>query len=232
MSFVARISGASAVSDGVAGNARMNKAGEIVSTPWEYQMMLEGRVFMAGTGLEEAGVDGEAAINDTTPSWALVAPAGDVVVIPLFFRAYFDTEGGAAPDWHFIYVQADKSAYSAGTNMTAINALGGSNPRTAQGKLMNTLSSVTALSDAENVIMTERIHILDNFQSTEGATGKGGSIEFPGGKSVMELLWTPPCPIGLYAGSMVAFYTATATTDTKYNVAAAWIEIPANIYKP
>jgi len=231
MSGEVKVSGASAAADGVVVNPRLNKAREIVSTPWEIQMMLEGRVFVAGTGLEEDGVDGEAAIDDTTPSWALTAPAGDVVVIPLWFRAYFDTEGGAAPDWHFIYVQADKSGYSAGTEMTAINCLGGSNPRSAQGKLQNTLSSLSAITASENVVLDERIHVLDNFQSVEAATGAPG-VESPGGISTMQAIWTPSFPIGLYAGSFIGFYTATGTTDSKYNVGCAWIELPSDVYKP
>lgn len=226
--FVARNSGASAVADGVAGNARMNKAGEAVSTPWEIQMMLEGRVFVAGTGVEEAGVAGIAALDEQTPVFGLVAPAGGVVMIPKVVKVHYDTEAGAAPvDMHVIYVQLDKAAFSAGTQLPPINCLGGANPRSAQGRLLHTLTALTAITSAQNVSLTHRLHILDNLQSTEMATGK--HVEDLN-VSPMELVWEPEGPFGLYYGSAILFYAIDATA--RYNVMAQWIEVPADTYLP
>jgi len=230
MGFVARNSGATAVSDGVAGNARMNKAGEIVSTPWELQMMLEGRIFVAGTGVEEAGISGVADFSDeTTPIVGLVAPAGGVVMLPLWIKIYYDTEAAAAPaNTHLMYVQKTKAAFSAGTEKAAINCLGGANPRAAQGKLQVTLSSLTAITSDENVALTSRLHVLDNLMSGEMIAEDANVETFA--PSPLELIWTPSFPIGLYYGSGIYFYAIDATA--KYNVAAAWIELPASIYKP
>ncbi len=232
MGFIARLFGTSPVADGQVVNARVNKAGEVVSTPWEYQMMLEGRVFIAGTGLEEAGVAGIAAIDPETPVFGLVAPAGGVVLLPLWIRVYYDTEGAAAGTMHWIYVQGDTSAYAAGTVLPAINCLGGSNPRVAQGRLLHTLTSVTDVAAAANVVIEERAHILDNFQSGE-AVATDANIETPGGNNTFEQVIRPMqdiCPFGLYAGSMLHFNGIDATT--RYNVAVAWIEVPADTYLP
>ena len=226
MSFVSKFF-ASAVSDGVAGNARMNKAGEAVLTPWKIQMMLEGRVFIAGTGCEETGIAGIADLDEQTPVFGLVAPAGGIVTIPLWWKVYYDTEAAAAPEHiHLIYVQKDKAAFSAGTLLPAINALGGDNPRVAQAKLQYTLTSVTAITSAENVMLTSREHVLDNLWSVEGATGDT-QIETLA-PSIYELVWTPSFPIGLYDGAALYFYAIDATA--RYNVAAAWIEVPAETY--
>jgi len=219
---------ASAATTGIDVRARLNQAAEVVSIPWLTQMSLEGRVFVAGHGIEEAGIDGEAALNDTTPSLALTAP-NDTIVIPLWFRAYLDTEGGAAPDMLFAYVQATKGISGAGTAVTAINCLGGLSPRASAAECQSSLSGVTAITAAENVVLTERIHILDNFVSVEGATTSAG-VEGPG-RSTMELLYTfDKTPIALNAGSSVLFYSSTGTTDSKHNYSMCWVELPADVY--
>lgn len=228
MSYVGR-SAASAVSAGVAGNARMNLAGEAVNTPWEIQMLLEGRIFAAGTGMEETGIAGIADIDEQKPIFALVAPAGGVVLIPLWFRVYYDTEGAAAPEHiHLIYVQADKAAFSAGTALPSINCLGGANPRTAQGKFQHTLSSLTAITSAQNVQLTAREHILDDLISVEAATGK--DVE-RFNESNMELNYDlRKYPMGLYNGAGLYFHAIDATA--RYNANAGWIEVPADPYLP
>jgi len=228
MSFVGRHNG-TAVADGVVDNARMNKAGEALIVPWEVQMMLEGRVFVAGTGVEEAGVAGIADLDDQTPVFGLVAPAGGVVVIPKWFRVYYDTEAGAAAEHiHLIYVQKEKAAFSAGTEMAAINCLGGANPRTAQGKLQYTLTSLTAITNDDNVPLTSREHILDDLISAEMAAADT-QIETLG-VSTLELIWRPTFPIGLYYGAALYFYGINATS--RFNVSAAWIEVPEEDYLP
>jgi len=229
MSGEVKITGASAAGDGSVVNPRLNKAREAISTPWEIQMLLEGRVFVAGTGVEEAGVAGIAALDEQTPVFGLVAPAGDVVIIPKLFQIHYDTEAAAAPaDMHLAYVQLDKAAFSAGTTLPAINCLGGLNPRSAQGRLLHTLTALTAITAAQYVSLTSRLHIVDNLQSVEMATTRA-NVETPD-RSPMELSYVPQFPIGLYAGSALLFYAIDATA--RYNVAAAWIEVPADVYLP
>lgn len=222
---------ASSGGDGLATGARLNRAREIISTPWLHQLMLEGRMFVAGHGIEEAATDGYASLDDTTPSVALTVSGTSVVAIPVFFRAYFDTEGGAAPDWHLAYCQASKGVSGSGTAMDKLNCLGGNNPRTPSAEALHTCSGITAITDAQNVIFTQRIQVLDNYLSVEAATGKTG-IEAPGGRySNMEAVYDfKEFPLGLYDGSSVLFYANTGTTDTSYNYTIAWVELPADVY--
>jgi hypothetical protein len=228
MTFIGRTASAATIGDNV--SARLNQAGEIVTIPWLTQMALEGRVFVAGHGVEEAGIDGEAAVNDTTPSFALTA-GNDTIVIPLWFRAYFDTEGGAAPVWHLAYCQSTKGVSGAGTAVTAIPTLGGLSPRTSAAEAQTSLSGVTAIVAAEYVVLTERIHVLDNYVSAEAATTVAGA-EAPGGRySNMEAVYEfDKTPIALTAGASVLFYTATGVSDSKYNYSMCWVEVPADVY--
>ena len=229
MGFIAKLTGASAVAEGQVVNARVNKAGEVVSMPWRVQMALEGRVYIAGTGLEEAGVAGIASINEQTPIFALVAPAGGVVMIPLWIRVYYDTEAAGVVTMHWYYCQLDKAAFSAGTTLPAINCLGGDSPRSAQGRLLSTLTSLTAITAAQNVVIEERAHVLAQFQSAE-ADASQVNQQTPGGNNTFEQVTRPAFPIGLYAGSMLAFSAIDATA--RYNVAASWIELPSDSYLP
>ena len=70
MDFVARHN-PTRIATGATAPARMNQAEEMVQIPWVTQLCLEGRIFVAGTGIAEAGVDSEAALDDQTPSTAL-----------------------------------------------------------------------------------------------------------------------------------------------------------------
>ncbi len=229
MSGDVKVSGASAGSDGAVVNQRLNKAREAINTPWGIQMMLEGRVFMAGTGGEENGVAGIADIDEENPIFGLVAPAGGVVLIPLWFRVYLDTEGAAALEHiALIYVQEAKAAFSAGTEMPAINCLGGSNPPEAQGKFQSTLSSLTAITSAQNVMLTAREHILIALQSAEAAAGDTNIERLD--TSMFELTWKPQFPIGLYEGAGIYYHAIDATA--RYNAAMAWIEVPVGAYLP
>ncbi len=236
MTYVARPT-PTRIAEGAKAPARMNQAEEIVQIPWFTQLGLEGRIFVAGHGVEEAGIDSEAALDDQTPSAALAAPLGGTIVIPLFFRAYFDTEGGAgAPSLLYAYVQENKGIAGAGTAQTAINCLGGARPRTAQAVFQTSLSSITAIAAAENVVLSERTHMLDNMITVEAVTTVQG-VESIGNNGAgtgasYEYTWKPgSIPIVLKNGSALLFYAHTATTDSKYNYTMAWAEIDEDKYE-
>lgn len=219
-------------SAGQSGSARTNQAEELVAIPWIYQLALEGRIFIAGNGIEETEINGEASIDDTTPTIALVAPDSGTIVLPLYFRAYFDTEGGAAPDLKLAYVQESKSVRGSGTALTALNLLGGSSPRSAAATCEHTCSSVTAITNAQNVMFRERLQTLDNAISTEGATTVVGQ-ESIGGDSTMEFLVRfeqEGLPFALYGGSSILFYQGTGTADSEWNFTWIWAELDSDIY--
>jgi len=235
MTFVARHTPTRKDTGGPETPARMNQAEEMVQIPWFTQLCLEGRIFVAGHGIAEAGVDSEAALDDQTPSTSLSAPLGGIIVIPLYFRAYFDTEGGAGtPKMLLAYVQKDKGIAGTGTAFTAINCLGGTNPRTAQAKFQNTLSSITAIVAAENVVISERTHMLDNMISVEAVTTvQGVEVFHPRGGGTgasYEFIWKPEMPVVLAAGSSMLFYAHTDGGDSKYNYTMAWAELDEDDY--
>ena len=219
------------VADGFGGAAaRVNQAGELIMTPWLTQMALEGRIFLAGHGHQEAAVTGQTAVDDQTPTFALAAPAVDTVVIPLWVNLYFHAEGGAAPNWNFSYVQRTSALVGAGTNFTSLNALGGTDPSSAQATFQHTLTSITAITDPQNVIISRRQLILDNLISAEGVA-TDANLESTG-LSIYEYDWVPPFPITLWKGSGIMFHCDTGTTGSDYKVSAAWLELPSGVYVP
>ncbi len=233
MNFVARHT-PSRIAPGAEAPARINQAEEIVQIPWFTQLCLEGRIFVAGHGIAEAGVDSEAALDDQTPSASLSAPLGGTVILPLYFRAYFDTEGGAGtPKMLLAYVQKDKGIAGSGTAFTSLSCLGGVSPRRAQAVFQNTLSSITAIVAAENVVLNERTHMIDNLISVEGATTAPIVETFNGNASGkgFEFIWRPDgLPVVLAGGSSMLFYAHTDGGDSKYNYTMAWAELDEDDY--
>lgn len=223
----------SRIGTGVETPARINQAEEIVQIPWLYQLALEGRIFTAGTGIAEGGIDSESSLNDQTPSVALYAPSSGTIVLPLYFRAYFDTEGDAgSPKILMSYVQSDRVSPAASTAFTALNCLGGLNPRVSQASCVHTLSSLTGFAHSENVVTHERTHLLDNMITAEMLTTVQGVEPIGTSDTSYEFLWQPEIPIPLRAYSAILFYAVkTGSTDTKWNYTIAWAELDEDTYK-
>ena len=235
MDFIARHN-PTRIATGAEAPARINQAEELVQIPWFTQLCLEGRIFVAGHGIEEAGVDSEATLDDQKPSVALSAPLGGTIVIPLYFRAYFDTDGGAAPSVLYAYVQADKGIAGSGTAVTSLSCLGGVSPRRAQAVFQNSLSSITASVAAENVVVSERTHLIAAMIGTEAATTVQGVEVFApdggGTGSSFEFIWKPDgIPVTLKGGSSMLFYAHTGSGDSKYNYTMAWAELDEDDYR-
>lgn len=233
MGFVARFKAAVRPSDGAGANMRVNQAGEGIMTPWLIQMSLEGRVFVAGTGVEEAGVTTETTLADTAATFVLAAPSGGKIIIPIRFTTYQDTEGDGANELHLAYCQSDKSGFSGGTIMPAINARGGSSPPTAVGRFSSTVT-LDAIVAAEYVSLTHRLHIIDNWQSTEAVAGDAAGTE-GFGESRFELVYDfldKHVPLSLAEGSFISLHTNTATTGDTMNASMVWVELDSNVYIP
>lgn len=230
MGFLSRHFGVR-IANGVGANARVNQAEEIVGIPWLYQMALEGRVFCAGTGLEEAGVTTATTLADTAATFALVAPASGTLVIPVRLTCYQDTEGDGANEIHLMYTQGDKSGFGGGTIMPAINALGGASPRAAQARFQSTVT-LDAIVASEYVSLTHRIHIIDNWQTTETDAGNGIGCENYG-PSIFEFSYDfleRKVPLVLTGESSISVHTNTATTGDTLNASMVWVELPADVY--
>lgn len=231
MGFFSRHKVAVRPGDGQNANMRVNQAGEGIMTPWLYQMALEGRVFVAGTGVEEGAVNTETTLADTAATFALASPSGGTLIVPVRFAAYFDTEGNGAQELHLAYCQSDKSAYDGGAILPAINARGGSNPPAAAGRFQSTVT-LDAIVAAEYVSLEMRLHVLDNFLSVEAATQQ--NTEGPG-QSVFQFSYDfleKHVPLILDAGAFIAFYTNTGTSADGYNGSMVWVELPSSVYLP
>lgn len=228
MNFVARHS-ASRIGSGIGGSARINQAEEIVGIPWLYQLALEGNVYLAGTGIAEAGIDDDDGVLDEEGLLVLQAPSSGKLIIPLYMRAYFDTEQAQVPSIMVAYIQASKTwGATTGTALTGINVLGGANPKTQAALVWVQAVTDAAVSDAENVVLTERTHLLASFITNEMAT-TDVAVESPG-VSTTEFIWTPDFPITLAAGSSILFQAFTPSAQSKYNVTVAWAELDSNVY--
>ncbi|MFA5401566.1 MAG: hypothetical protein WC359_14040 [Dehalococcoidia bacterium] len=192
--------------------------------------MLQGRVFIGGEGIEATDVDGEAALDDTTPTWLLRAPDSGVIVVPLYVRLQLTSEGGAAPDAYLTLINSnldDPIVYTSGTAGTVLNALGGQS-RTNQAKFVNTVT-IAAVTDAQNAVIWQAKDIPDNLLSAE-AVGTGTPVEtLSNSMSAVSIPLFPHIPIALTKGGMLAFYTATGTSDSKYRPTFVWAEIPDDI---
>ncbi|KKM85255.1 hypothetical protein LCGC14_1290880 [marine sediment metagenome] len=228
MAFIARHT-ASRIGAGVGGAARINQAEEIVGIPWLYQLALQGDIYLAGTGIAEAGIDDDDGVLDEEGLLVLQAPSSGKLIIPLYMRAYFDTEQAQIPTIMISYIQASKTwGATTGTATTGINALGGASPNTQSALVWTAAVTDAAVSDAENVVLTERTNMLVSFITNEMATGDV-AIETPGVSST-EFTWIPDFPIILAVGSSILFQAFTPTARSKYNVTVAWAELDSSVY--
>ena len=208
--------------------ARLNHVGEIVGLPYLWQLSLEGRLFMAGHGLEETATDSEASLNETKPNFALTAPASETVVVPLSMTIRMHDEGGATPQLYATYVQESKSVLGAGTAHTPLNLLGGLTPKSARAQAQHTLTGIDTFVDGENVMLTRRGNILDDLITAE-MVATDANLETPG-LGILEYTWEPKYPIMLYQGSSILFYMVTGTSDSKWSHTAVWAELPSDPY--
>ena len=220
--------------DGVAGVGRTNQAEELVSIPWALQMSLEGRTFMAGHGLEEAATDGEASLDETTPTFVLGAPAGGTVVVPLWAEIRMHAEGGAAPDFYCSYVGVDRSTITkTDLDVVPVGRLA-ANAQTSKAIAAKTGSAVTAITSAQTVMIARRANILDNLISVEAVTLQENQETVSRSPLAFEFeFWNKfGGAFALYQGQAIMFHTSTGTSDSTYSISFAWIELPSGIYVP
>ena len=232
---VARTNAAS-IGNGVAGVPRINQAEMLVHFPFLTQLALEGRVFMGGHGLEEAATDGIiTTLDETTPTFILMAPASGKVILPIMAEFRLMTEGGAAPDAYLSYVGVDRSAGLTKTDL-AVVPVGrlAANAQTPTAICAKTVSGVTAITDAQTVLLARRAEMLDNFISVEAATTRAqvesmrfGSLDLP-----FDFWDRYHGAFVLYQGQSIMFHTKTATTVSAYGVSFLWAELPSDVYVP
>ena len=218
-------------SAGVALAGATNLAEELRTVPWLMQAGFQGNVYIAGHGLEETATDGIiTTLDETTPTFMLMAPASGTIVIPIWAEIRMHTEGGAAPDAYLSYVGVDRSSPPAYTSLDKLQLNGSATSSLAiVGK---TVSAVAAITSAQTVLLARRANILDNVISVEGATTSPGQELMGRNSLALEFnFWEKfGGAFQLYAGRSVMFHTVTATTVSAYSVTFVWAEVPSATY--
>ena len=194
---------------------------DIIVVPDILKWAAEGKLFSAGVGYENAGIDSaNSSLEDTTPTFALMSSsAPDIYVLPILLRLSTHTEGGFIPIIHTMITRAAKDCATtlkvSGTAFTAIqnhNSTINSNP---SAKAIDTCTS-SALTNADYVMLIKAI-AADNPITGTGGLGFGRQVTFE-----LDLLSDPNL---LQSGAGMLVYCNTQTTDTKYCPYIIWAEL-------
>jgi len=203
-----------------------NLGGDLITMPWIYKLLLEGRVFIGGMGIEGTDPDGAGTLAEESPTWMLRANNG-IVAIPLHIRLQLTTEGGAAPDAYLAYVNTGTGtpiAYTSGTAGHVSNALGGE--RRDPGAVFEYTVTVGTHTSAQDVVLWQTKDMPDDILTVVGVDVDGGSVETPAGAvSTVNIPLYPTIPLAIANGSFLAFYSVTASTDSKWRPTFVWAEI-------
>lgn len=208
----------------------LNTFGQMIGVPWIYNLMLQGRVYTGGMGIEETHPDGEGDLDDTNPTYMLRAPDQGVVVIPLYVRLELTTEGGAAPAGYLAHIGTGTNipiAYTSGTALQPLNALGGQR-RAANARWEHSVT-IGAVSTAQNNIIWEAANLLNDLITVEGATTVVGVDSVDNRMTAVTIPFYPHIPMGLCRGDMLNFYAETGTTDSKWCPTFVWAEVDETI---
>jgi len=235
MSYISRHSGVN-IGNGVSAAARVNQVEMLVTFPFLTQLALEGRVFMAGHGLEETATDGIiTTLDETTPTFMLMAPASGTIVLPIWAEFRLHTEGGAAPDAYLSYVGVDRSSGPTKTDLDKV-PVGrlAADAVTSAAIAAKTITTVTAITSAQTVLLARRAEMLDNGISVEGATTIVGQENMGRNTFALEYdFWNKfNGAFTLFQGQSIMFHTKTATAVSAYSVSFLWAELPSSVYKP
>jgi hypothetical protein len=229
MDAIARVKTSLVASEGNAvDKVSANFGGDLITMPWIYKLLLEGRVFIGGMGFEATDIDGQDdSIAEENPTWLLRANAG-IVAIPLYVRLQLTTEGGAAPDAYLTYVNtgtATPIAYTSGTAGHVSNALGGY--QRSSNAVFTYTNTTGTFTSTQNVVLWQMTDTPDDLLTTVAVDVDGGSVETPNNAvSAVTIPMYPHIPLALTDGAMLAFYAVTGTTDSKWRPTFVWAELP------
>ena len=190
---------------------RANFRKELVTADFIPQLAADGRVFVGGSGPEVGGIDGAAALDDLTPTFALKAPANGTVALYLGSTMSVTVEGGAAPELDIVYDSTSRAL--SGTALTEKHNLLGNSARTPLSTAVH-----TGTAGAGTGATLAHYEITDNI-ITEATLWASGGME----KTV--LTHKPVVPIPLVDGSQIYWYWYTGTTDTKVVPTIWWAEL-------
>ena len=187
---------------------------------WAY----EGKLWTAGLGPENAGIDSDASLSDESPEAALVCGASSsVLVLPILLRASVHTEGGALNQLQIAVTRAAADCATAlvvsGTAFTAIQNHNVSYTTSPSASAIYTCTS-TALTNADYQSL-----ILATQSDNPVSTGTGAQFGACGNVFEIDLLKTPRI---MHSGAALLVFPYTGTSDQKYLYAITWAEPTAD----
>ena len=218
--------GGTPVSGGVTGSR------DVISSPSILRWLGEGKVFEAGFGPEddEENVLQAAAIDETKPAFALIAPTGSAtLVLPLFLRLSLTDDGGALSNWDVTFTRAAAECVTtlAITGGAELNFKRNMNREYAsQGNASAVFAdplTSTALTNADYVGMIHG-HAIDAALTTGIPTVAGTVNEV----AYNFLDGSTGVPHILSKGAAMSVYAYTNTGDAKWRVYMQWAELTAN----
>ena len=194
---------------------------DIIVAPNMLRWVAEGKVFSAGVGYENGGIDSDGnTLDDESPEAALVASnSSDIFVLPLLVRMSTHTEGGAAPRMQVAITRAAADCavtlVVSGTAMPAIHNHNSSNNNSPTAAATYTCTS-TALTNLDYVMLV-KAQAADNPVSGTGGLGFNNGTVFE-----LDMLKDPHL---LSQGAALLIYPNTNTSDASYCPYIVWAEL-------
>lgn len=195
--------------DGVGGEIRTNRRGELVVNNWKVQAALDGRVFNFANLTPATLITGTVAYAATTPNIIMVVPTG-TTMIPI--RANFSIVDSAGTDNTIIIGCDTADLYtSGGIAGSALNNLRTNDP--------NTSALTTAKNGDTAIVMVDPAaseRLLYNWANAFADT-VGGRV----------VVWEPEVPPVLIGPATFFAYVYSTGTAMEYEYSIQWIEIPS-----
>ena len=208
--------------EGIPRAGGLTGARDIIVVPNILRWVAEGKVFSAGVGYENAGIDSDGvALDAASPEAALVAStSSDIYVLPLLVRMSTHTEGGYFPR---IIVGITRAAADCATTLVVSGTAFPSilNHNVALSTKAPT-AAATYTSTASALTNADYVCVIKAVAADNPVTGTGG-LGFNRG-TVFELDLSRD-PHLLQAGAALLVYPNTQTTDTKYCPYIMWAEL-------
>jgi len=222
---------ASVIGAGQGVSAATNLAEELRTIPWLTQLALEGKVYIAGYGLEETTTDDVAdTLDETTPLFMLMAPSSGTIIVPIQAKFSLTAEGGGIPAAYLGYVGVDRVTTTTYTAMEKLQICGAATSSAALCGL--TVSAVPAITDPQNVLLERRANLLDNMTSVEAVTTLPNIQTWDRDPLSMEVNFIDRYSgsLLLYKGTSIMFWAETTTSVSDYICEFVWAELPSSVY--
>lgn len=213
---------------GVAKAGRVTEERDVVTSPALSKWAVQGKLFHAGFGMEDA--DGEenasgAAFDDTKATFALQSPnSSSLLVIPTLFRLMFSDDGGGYSQFQIcMTLPADECAttlaLSGGTDMTFRQPVYAKNPALAAPQSTAQYGDTITVSAMTNADYVSVYYgwIVNAALTTGLPTG--------GRPSVVEVDLLKHCPYILSSGAAMLIYFITGTSDAIASAYLKWAEV-------